>query len=415
MALIGDVIISARSRIPDMPATLPVPSAAAAVVSSTGSTLPAGTYACIVTQRNAWGETLGATEITGLVVGANQGIQVTSALLPGAVAIRAYLTIPGGAAGSEIQYTEGTASPFTISTPLTAAGLPPARNTAWLPDTNGKRFSTDRVYQWLNEGLRRLSLKVGGIQDYSAVGSIVGQPLYMLTGEWRKITNAWYDGFPLSFGNPGGYFRRNTIQSSVLASCSISIRSNQVVIELFYQPVRTAGSSTLSVTMALTDTVASITSLTNFQSFGPPMFAQIGTEIVAFSAISGSQLINLIRGVGGTVAQAWPIGTAVKELNVPLLGKRLYTLPAVPGGSALLMGVPVGWDVILPDFIVAMVRGAEQDTQAQQALLKAFDEGAQEMLRANRQLAGPTQVGMGVYGADTVPGFGSSFGGVVLP
>ena len=104
MALLGDILFSVRNKIPDLPPCLPPVSATVTVVSATGSTLPTGTYACIVTQRNNWGETLYASETTGLVVGANQGILVTSTLLPGAVAIRAYLTLPGGSAGSEIQF-----------------------------------------------------------------------------------------------------------------------------------------------------------------------------------------------------------------------------------------------------------------------------------------------------------------------
>src|ERR1700693_1904976 len=99
-----------------MPQTLPQTTASVAVVTSGGSTLPAGTYACIVTQRNQWGETLGATEVTGLVIGANQGIQITSPLQPGSTTIRAYLTLPNGAAGTGQRFIENTGSPFTRAT-----------------------------------------------------------------------------------------------------------------------------------------------------------------------------------------------------------------------------------------------------------------------------------------------------------
>src|ERR1700693_2587621 len=124
-----------------MPQTLPQTTASVAVVTSGGWTLAAGTYACIVTQRNQWGETLGATEVTGLVIGANQGIQITSPLQPGSTTIRAYLTLPNGAAGTEQQFIENTVSPFTVATPLPSSGVPPTVNRAWLPDTDGPLVS----------------------------------------------------------------------------------------------------------------------------------------------------------------------------------------------------------------------------------------------------------------------------------
>src|SRR5271155_800587 len=140
-ALIGNAIMAAREIVPDQPQVLPATTSAVAVMASAGSTLPAGTYACVVTQRNQWGETIASGETTGLIVGANQGIQITSALQPSAVAIRAYLTLPGGAAGSEQQFIEGSVSPFIISTPLPSAGTPPVLSRAWLPDTDGNLIS----------------------------------------------------------------------------------------------------------------------------------------------------------------------------------------------------------------------------------------------------------------------------------
>lgn len=415
MALIGDVIIGARELIPDMVPTLPAPTAAVSVVSAT-STLSAGVYYVIVTQRNPWGETLGSTESGPFTIGAGQALLVTSPFLPGATVIRAYLTLANGASGSEIQFFESVSQSFTIAANPTGAGIPPTRSTAWMPDDDGLRmFSAATVYRWLYEGLKRLSLKVGGIQDYSAVGSVSGQPLYIITGEWRKIDNIWYDGFPLGLGNQGGYFRRNRISSSVLASAAVSIHNNQVVIEVFYQPVRTAGSTTLSAPMLVTDTVANLVSLTNFQPFGPPMFVQIGTELIAYSAQSGLQLTGMIRGIGGTTPQAWPAGTTVNELNIPFLGKRIHTSQYQPGNSANVLPLPAGWDNLLVTYLISRARDSEQDTQAAAKYLKDFDDACVDLLRANRQLMGPTQVGLSIYGAETVPGFGTSLGGVVLP
>jgi hypothetical protein len=275
--------------------------------------------------------------------------------------------------------------------------------------------SVGTLYRWLNQGLSRLARKAGGLQDYTGVGSVAGQPLYVVTGEWAKFTSVWYDGFTLGFGNQRNFFRRNTITSSVLAECAITVRDNRVILEVFYQPVRTSGSTTLSAPMLVTDTVAALTPPSGFQSFGPPMLAQIGSEIVAFSAISGNNLIGLTRGIGGTTPQAWSAATPVTELNIWILGKRLFSAQFVPGNAANVVPVPIGWEVILPDYIINRFRRAEQQDQEGARYLKEFDDAITDFLRANRQLAGPVQAGGSFIGAATVPGMGSSGGGVVLP
>lgn len=420
MSLVGDVILSARELIPDLPQVLPSPASApsASVVSVTGSTLPAGNYFLVCSFRTPWGETRPSAEISAaLTVGASQGIQITApSLPPSASAIRVYLTLPGGASESEQQFIESSVVPFTISTPPTATGLPATRNSAYLPDTDGLRmFSAGTVYRWLNQGLSRATRKVGGIQDYTGCASVSGQALYVLTGEWSKIQSVWYDGFPLALGNQRAFYRYNRISSSVLAACNVSVRDNRVILEVFYQPARTSGSTTLSSAMLSTDTVASLTSAAGFQTFAPPMFAQIGSEVVALSAIGSNQLQNLIRGIGGTTPQAWPTGTAVKELNIWILGKRLSTPTYAPGNSLNTLPVPLGWEQVLPDFMLSRSRFGEQEDQKAQGFLKQFDDAVADFLRANRQIAGPTQAGNWTMGAETVPGFGTSGGGVVLP
>ena len=108
----------------------------------------------MVTQLNAYGETIAAGETLGIVIGVDQGVLITSPLQPSATKIRAYLTLPGGIAGSEQQYIESPTSPFTISTPLPNVGTPPQLNRAWLPDTDGQLISATAIFGWLNDGLR---------------------------------------------------------------------------------------------------------------------------------------------------------------------------------------------------------------------------------------------------------------------
>src|SRR5579871_1978342 len=206
-SLIGDVLVQARETVPDMPPSLPAPPApAVSVVSAIGSTLPAGTYFVEVTQINQWGETLAAAESAQQTVGANQGIQITSPLMTGATTIKAYLTQTNGSSGTESQYVTSTISPFTISTPPVNAGSPPTRGTAWLPDSDGGFISAAAIYRWLNAGLEIIARETGGFQDYSAIGSTINQPLYVIPATWNSITDVWYDGYWMAGGDPGFFF-----------------------------------------------------------------------------------------------------------------------------------------------------------------------------------------------------------------
>lgn len=393
MALCGDCIIAARESVPDMPQVLPATTATVAVVSSTGSTLPAGTYACQVTQRNPWGETIAAAETTGLVVGANQGIQITSALQPSATTIRAYLTMPGGAAGTEQQFVESNTSPFTISAPLTNAGVPPVLNKAWLPDTDGTFIATTPIYRWLNDGLKMISNEAGGLLDYCGVGTTTNQPLYLVPGTWKEMTSVWYDGYLCLGGDRGQFFRRNQVTSEVLSQVSVSTHNNQQLLEVYPQPARTASATTLASGMLATDTVASLTSVAGFLlPFG---FVQFDSEICAYGGINPNtnQLTGLQRGLGGSAAVAHSSNAPALELNLVWSGRRDLLPNYAPGNSMSVLPVPNGWEVLLFHYMSARAKIVEHDTQAIEQAMQAMRTSIKDWARANKGVARRRQVG----------------------
>lgn len=415
MALLGDILFSVRSKIPDLPPTLPAVSASVNVAAVTGSTLPAGTYCCIVTQRNNWGETLYASETTGIIVAANQGIQVVSALLPGAVAVRAYLTLPGGLPGTEIQFVESTASVFVISTPLTGFGTPPTRSTAWLLDSDGIMFGASTLYLWLNEGLAEFSRIVGGILDYCGVPTLAGQPLYVCPGEWLEISDVWYDGYWVQGGKRAEFFRRNAVTTSILSRVTVSMQTNQQIIEVNYQPDRTAGVTTTTAAMVTTSdtSVAIANSGFAYLPFGFASFSgPTGIEYVAYSNLSGGVMAGLIRSIGATQAQVWPLGTTVTELSLFWCGKRLFGVKYSPGQAATPLQAPNGWAAILPIWMLAQAKKAEQDVDSGMKLEKQFVEAAQDWYRSNKGITRFVQVGGsgGMYTFDQSPA-----GGVIIP
>ena len=391
---VGQIIINGRQIVPDMPQTLPATVATATVVSATGSTLPTGTYAVEVTQINPYGETIATGETTGLVVGANQGIQITSALQPSATKIRAYLTLPGGASGTEQQYIESFTSPFTISTPLTNAATPPQLNRAFLPDTDGGLISCAAVYGWLNDGLRFISRHSGGLLDYSGIGSTINNPLYTITGEWISITSIWYDGYWMTGGDRGYFWRRNNITSQILSSATISVINNINILEVYPHPARTATQTTLAAPMLPIDSIAQCVSTGGFLlPFG---FFQVDQEIMGYNTISGNNLVNILRGLGGTAAASHNLGALVQELNIFWSGKRQLEPNYQPGQSTSIVPLPSGWDLLLAQYIGGRAKNIEHDGQYWQQLegnikqsLLDFDRPMKGVMR-RRQVGPPT-------------------------
>ena len=405
MPTIGDVIFAVRTKIPDMPPMLPAPSATFAV-QGVSSGLPAGVYYAVVTQRNPWGETLPSAELGPITVGVNQQIVLTSALLPGATTLRGYLTLAGGAPGSEIQFSESPTGLLGIPA-TTGFGTPPTRSTAWLMDSDGPQFAASTIYQWLNEALNKLSRAVGGLQDYCGVPTVAGQPLYVCPGQWAEISDVWYGGYWVQGGKRGEFFRRSTVTTSELSSVTVSVMTDKQIIEVSYQPDRNSGVTTTTANMGIADTSVAVVNPGVFLlPFG---FAQIGTEIVAYSTTA---LGGLIRGLGATVAQAWPSGTTVTELSLFWCGKRLTMNPYFPGNSLMNLAAPQGWVAILPNYMLAQAKKSELDLESADKLEQTFFKEAKEWMEANRPVPRFVQVG----GNNRTRTFDSVLGqGVIIP
>lgn len=404
-SLIGDVIVQARETVPDMPPALPAPIASFAVTTPGTGTLSAGTYFLEVTQWNQWGETLPSAESSVQTVSATNGIQVTSALQVGATKIRAYLTQVNGVAGSESQYVESATSPFTILANPVNAGSPPVRGTAWLPDSDGGFISAGAIYRWLNAGLELIARGTGGFQDYSAIGSTINQPLYQIPGTWNAITSIWYDGYWMQGGDPGYFWRRNSITSQVLSSAHISVSYGKTVLEVYPQPARTSVVTTLSAPMLATDTTAALTNSGFTLPFG---FVSVGSEIMAYATITGGSLTGLIRGLGGTSALAHTTMEAVTECNIAWMGKRQSNQIYSPGQSTLTLPVTSGWDQLLVQYLAGRAKIVEHDIQSMQAFnadmekaIKGWAQTTNTVVR-RRQVGGPR--GPVVYYGDQAGG-----------
>jgi hypothetical protein len=396
--LVGDLIIQCREQIPDMPGTL-LPPILDSVTPIAGTALSGpDTWSITLTFLNQWGETSPSATVTAVITGSTGDVSIVlSGILASTTTLRIYAQLPSQNSGLifQIPTTSINNGTFTLGQTVlqpinTLPQTPPIRNSAFLPDTDGSMLSATSVFRYLSQALTEASREVGGILDYTGVSSNVGQPMYVLQGEWLSLTDVWYDGYPVSQTGRNTFFRRNTVQSSILGAVTVSVRDNRVIAEVWPQPARTAASTTTTAQVNVGDTTINISSGGGFVlPFG---FAQVGTEVVSYATVGGTQLTGCVRGLSGGVAYAWPTSTVVNELNLFMCGKRIFTAAYAPGTGATLIPVPAGWDEMLVSFMLSKVKQTEQDYAEAARLRKLFDELLTGFVRANRQIAGPRQV-----------------------
>jgi hypothetical protein len=213
-----------------------------------------------------------------------------------------------------------------------------------------------------------------------------------VTGQWLDVQSVWVNGYWVQGDNSANFWKRNPVLSSITSRVALSIQDDRVILELGYQPDRNAGVTVLTSAIGPNDTTAPVSNPGAFLLSNG--FAQIGTEIVAYSNSSGVPLGGLIRRLGGTSAQSWPALTPVQELNMFFQGRRILELGLQPGSSFSSLPIPAGYCSLLTEYIVAKYRSAEQDYEEQRARLADFDAACRDMAQ-NKTLQKFVQVGGG--------------------
>lgn len=419
MALIGDLIIGLREAATDLPSgKIPAPGAEVLMAqSAVAGTLVAGNYFCQFTYWNEWGETSPKSAQTVTVDGPHPSMQLTgpsgiTGFPPGITKVRAYF---GRTSGQLNQYVDFTPAQIIAGTAIISApgsaGYVPERNSAYLPDTDGKALSVSSVYRWFNDGVKdAATICGGGIPDFGGVQATVGQPVYVLPGVWKKIHNAWVDGYEINLGGRGEVFRRNRT-SGQSAQITQFTASNRTVMELYPQPGRAGATTTLGADLSSTSDTATLATSNFLLPFG---LALIGTEIVSFASNQSGSMTGLIRGMCGTTQTAWPSGTAVTELNFMWAGLRVPPAFAV-GDASKTLPLPAGWETAMQKYLLSRFREADHNGNDAGRLKNEFVQTISQFNQAGRPIAGPVQIQPGGYGIQTAAGMGSRFGGVIIP
>jgi hypothetical protein len=415
--------MSLREQAADPPSALPAPSSVAAA--GTGG----GTLALwfTATQLTPWGESAASTEVTLTAQAVGSTFTITGNCSFAATQIRVYFTLSG--AGGEDRYlpytvpTGGIGSfsiAFTLSSTGIAQGFAPSRSSAWLPDTDGTALSAAALYRWINEGLDAATALTEGVRDVTGIPSTAGQAQYQVVSNWRKLTSGFYDGYPITMGSKSDIFRRSNVTG---ISGTTVLNQDSVVqqVELYPQSSRTSGNGTLNGALSATATAIPYTPGNSgwvlgfgLALIGPYPADPSASEIIYYSGNASNSLSPVTRGMGGTIAQAWPSGTSVMEANIYFSGIR-YPLHYSRGQSGNQLQLPPAWIDALKDYLSARFHGAEQDLEGAGALLKQFEQKCQS-IKGNREVMSPRQVQVGgSTGPEVAVSMGGYFGGVIIP
>lgn len=398
MSTVGSLLISAREIFPDLPSTVGTPTLTS--VTPTSGSLANQTWYFKLTATNEFGETIASSELSA----AGTGFSVVFPTIPGATGYRVYF---GPTAAGQNQYVAGTASPISVTAAGTA-GSPPNRNTAWLPDTDGNFISVATLYRWLNEGLKVASRITGGIQDVTAVQANSNINVYPLVNQWTKITQAWFDGWPVALGGANDTFQRTRV-TGIVGNVTPFKQNESQYFECWPIPNRTGVSTTVNQGGGIgpTDNAVTVAQLPVL----PLGLIKIDSELIYYSSTSGNTLIGLVRGMGGTTAASHANAVPALECNLRFRGYRMPESYAVGSANASLT-VPPAWEALLVNYLVAKFRATEQDGQTASQIMQEFQREMSAWAISTKPLAGPRQMG-GSNAIETVPYAGSMGGGII--
>jgi hypothetical protein len=412
----------------DPPQSLSAPVLTDVTPIPTGST----TIYFTVSQLTPWGESPDSTEfvVTDGAIGST--FTLTGQCSFAATALRVYFTL--NSAGQEDRYStypllSGGAGAFSLAFTLSGTGgdqgpitvgFPTSRSSAWLPDTDGTSLSAASLYRWINEGLDAATALTEGIRDVTGIPSTSGQAQYQLISNWRKLDNQFYDGWPMTAGNKSDIFRHSNV---VGISGTGTLNQDSVIqrVEFYPQSSRTSGSGSLSAPLSAAATSIPYTPGATgwvlgfgLALLGPYPADPSACELVYYSGNTSNTLSSVSRGMGGTFATAWPAATPLLECNLYLSGLR-YPTHYCRGQAANQLGLPPAWIDALKDYLSSRFKGAEQNVEEQQAMLKSFEQKCQG-IKGNRQVMSRQRVQCGgATGVETISGAGGFFGGVILP
>ncbi len=250
---------------------------------------------------------------------------------------------------------------------------------------DGNAFPLASLLRWLNDAGRILCQSAVSIVDWYAFPTTTGMDVYELPQYIVNVEQAWYDLLPLTRSPELDDIFITKIQGRCWWFGPHSIHATPR-LHVWPTPDRTALSTTLATGISATDTTIVLDSVTALCTFG---FIRIQDELILYRNVDSATktLTNILRGQGGTKAEAHTVGAATNECNVMFKCTRLPK-PLVSVTDPI--EIPQGLWPLLELYVLSKVRESEQEFQVAQSLRQEF-QGSIDKLAEKAQGKGLKQ------------------------
>lgn len=233
------------------------------------------------------------------------------------------------------------------------------------PDADGGVARAATLYRWLDQGVKATARKIGAslVEDWFAMPQVAFQPWYALDPKWVRVDAGFSNQWPLdtiTMRESDAIWPTTTLTTSQSLFGFYRKRAAFLEFALWPVPTITDPSTTLVNQLAASgvDPIA-LTSTAGFLSYG---YVQIDSEIIQYQrlATSPAGIVTISRGVCGTTAASHSAGATVRHLGLWVKGPRS---PASITSSLSVIELSIDVQMVLETYLLARVRGSEQDSQ----------------------------------------------------
>ena len=207
--------------------------------------------------------------------------------------------------------------------------------------------------------------------------------VYELPARILSVEQLWYDLWPCWRSPAADAFFTAKIESRSYFFGPYAIHATPR-LHVWPAADRTGATTTLNGAIANDATTITLTSATNFRTYG---YFSVEDEIILYRTISTNTVTDILRGQAGTVAAAHSDLAPVTERNIFF---RCSRLPVTVTGVNDVIEIPLGLVPLLELYALSKVREAEQDHQTAMMLRQEWTS-SMTSLTASASLKGLRQ------------------------
>lgn len=259
------------------------------------------------------------------------------------------------------------------------------------PGEDGTAFSLASLLRFVNHACEDLCFKAPIIEDWYAVPSERGMDVYELPNLVVDIRQLWYDLWPC-WRSPE--YDAIFVTKITSRSYYFGPHTSHQIPKIHVWPAADRSASITTLTAGINEIVkvVPIASNSGLKAYG---FIRIDDELIGYRTIDGTNLRQILRGQGGTIAASHANGAEVTECNIMM---KVSRLPRPVTTINDLLEVPQGLFPVIETGVLAHVRLAEQEYQEAARLQREFDQAVEQLAMRGNKLRQGIQIKSGYDG-----------------